>query len=105
MPSYTENAFTAALNAVKSAVAEVASPLPLACLHVMTTLTGSVLLALAVARGRLDADVAWAAANVDEDVQMQTWGADPLALARRAQRWSEMEAATRLFALTMMPAD
>ena len=44
-----------------------AAPFALAALHVMTTLTGSVLLALAVARGVLTPAEAWTAAHVDED--------------------------------------
>ncbi len=47
----------------------------LTALHVMTTLTGSALLALAHARGRLDAEAAWAAAHVDEDWQIGQAGA------------------------------
>ena len=69
----------------------------LAALHVMTTLSGSVLIALALARGALDFDAAWAAAHVDEDHQMRFWGADEEALARRAARKSEMRAAHEVF--------
>jgi chaperone required for assembly of F1-ATPase len=71
----------------------------LAALHVMTTLTGSALLALAHARGHLTAEAAWAAAHVDEDWQIGRWGEDAEAAARRRRRWSEMEAASRLLAL------
>ncbi len=45
-------------------------------LHVMTTLTGSALLALAHAKGRLSAEQAWAAAHIDEDWQIRQWGVD-----------------------------
>jgi len=65
----------------------------LASLHVMTTLTGSVLLALAVASGFMDKDAAWAAAHVDEDFQMRAWGEDAEAMARRARRYEDMRAA------------
>jgi chaperone required for assembly of F1-ATPase len=71
----------------------------LAALHVMTTLTGSALLALAHARGALTAEAAWAAAHVDEDFQISQWGEDTEAAARRARRWAEMQAASRLLAL------
>lgn len=71
----------------------------LAALHVMTTLTGSALLALAHAKGRLTADAAWAAAHVDEDWQIARWGEDAEAAARRQRRWAEMQAASRLLAL------
>jgi chaperone required for assembly of F1-ATPase len=73
------------------------APFALAALHVMTTLTGSALLALAVAYGELTPEEAWAAAHVDEDFQMKLWGADEEALRRRARRSTEMEAAARLF--------
>jgi chaperone required for assembly of F1-ATPase len=44
------------------------SPLELACLHTVTTLTGSAILALAFAHGRLDADeTVWKLAHLDED--------------------------------------
>ena len=59
----------------------------------VTTLTGSALLALALAQGRITADEAWAAAHVDEDWNMEQWGRDELALQRRAYRYAEMQAA------------
>lgn len=67
--------------------------------HVMTTLTGSALLALAHARGRLSVDQAWTAAHVDENWQISQWGWDAEAKARRDRRWAEMRAASRLLAL------
>ena len=71
----------------------------LAALHVTTTLMGSALLALAHARGRLTAEQAWAAAHVDEDWQIGTWGEDAEAAARRRRRWSEMQAASGMLRL------
>ena len=65
----------------------------LGAMHSATSLTGSALLSLALMRGRLTADEAWAAANVDEDWQMSQWGRDEMALQRRAFRWEEMRAA------------
>jgi chaperone required for assembly of F1-ATPase len=67
--------------------------------HVMTTLTGSALLALAHGRGCLPAEEAWAAAHIDEDWQIGQWGEDAEARARRDRRWAEMHAASRLLAL------
>ena len=89
------------LAAIERVVAQVSSPLALAALNVMTTITGSALLALAVAKGRLDAAQAWEAAHVDEDHQMRTWGEDAEALARRARRWREMDAAALVLALSV----
>jgi len=70
-----------------------------AALHVVTSLTGSALLALAHARGRLSAEQAWSAAHVDEGWQTSQWGEDAEAKARRDRRWAEMQAASRLLAL------
>jgi chaperone required for assembly of F1-ATPase len=71
----------------------------LAALHVVTTLTGSALLALALARGRLSAEAAWAAAHVDEEFQIAQWGEDAEAAARRQLRWAELQAASRMLQL------
>jgi chaperone required for assembly of F1-ATPase len=68
-------------------------PAALAALSVMTTLTGSTLIALAVARGFLSPEGAWQAAHIDEDFQAERWGADAEATARREARWREFEAA------------
>lgn len=65
----------------------------LGAVHVITTLTGSALLALAVLREKLSAEDAWRAAHVDEDFNFDTWGRDEDALARRAARFAEMQAA------------
>ena len=76
-----------ALEAVAAVISDY-DPLSLAGLHVMTTLTGSALIALAHAKGLLTAEEAWAAAHVDEDFQISQWGADSDASARRARRWA-----------------
>jgi chaperone required for assembly of F1-ATPase len=68
-------------------------PWRLGAMHAVTTLTGSALIALALARGALSVDAAWAAAHVDEDWNMKFWGRDALALERRAARFAEMQAA------------
>lgn len=73
--------------------------LQLTSLHVMTTLTGSALLALARARGKLTAEDIWTAAHVDEDWQVRQWGIDVEAQERRERRWQEMHAASRLLDL------
>jgi chaperone required for assembly of F1-ATPase len=75
-----------------------ADPWRLGAVHVLTTLTGSALLALAVLRGQLSADEAWTAAHVDEDWNMEQWGRDEIALARRAARRAEMDAAATVLA-------
>jgi chaperone required for assembly of F1-ATPase len=88
----------AAMAAIHRALAAYA-PFELAALHVMTTLMGSALLALAHTGGHLSAETAWKAAHVDEDWQISRWGEDAEATARRERRWREMEAASRLLEL------
>jgi chaperone required for assembly of F1-ATPase len=76
-----------------AAAAIPSDPWKLGALHSITTLTGSALLALALAQGRIGADEAWAAAHIDEDWNMEQWGRDELALERRAYRHAEFQAA------------
>lgn len=71
----------------------------LAALHVMTQLTGSALLALAVGVGQLTPEEAWAAAHVDEDWQIGQWGEDAEAVERRANRKRDFDAAARMLEL------
>ncbi|UCI17479.1 ATPase [Mesorhizobium sp. B2-1-8] len=79
-----------------SHMAQRTEPLRLAAIHVMTSLTGSALLALAVDFGELDGEQAWAAGHVDEDWQIAQWGQDAEAVARRAARKRDMMAAVKL---------
>jgi chaperone required for assembly of F1-ATPase len=81
----------AALAAVRAAIPD--DPWRLGAIHVITTLTGSALIALAMARGFLPADEAWRAAHVDEDWNIAQWGGDEAALSRRAFRFAEFSAA------------
>lgn len=71
----------------------------LAALHVMTALTGSALLALAVAFKQMTPEDAWKAAHVDEDWQISQWGEDAEAAERRKNRWRDFEAAATTLAL------
>ena len=68
-------------------------PWRLGAVHAVMTLTGSALIALALADGALSVEAAWAAAHVDEDWQMSQWGVDAMAMERRAARFEEMRAA------------
>lgn len=72
----------------------------LAALHVMTQLTGSALLALALGLGQLTPEEAWAAAHVDEDWQIGQWGEDADAAARCAYRKRDFDAAARMLKLS-----
>lgn len=85
-PEETLKRFSAALVPFRSAIA-------LSCLHTLTTLSGSAILALALAEKRLTLDEAWALAHLDEDWTNDHWGRDMEAEARRATRFIEFKAA------------
>ncbi|MPZ37590.1 MAG: ATPase [Rhizobiales bacterium] len=71
-------------------------PWRLGAVSAITTLTGSALIALAMAQGHLSTEDAWAAAHVDEDWNTHQWGRDEQAVERRAAREAEMQAAARV---------
>jgi chaperone required for assembly of F1-ATPase len=71
----------------------------LAALHVMTQLTGSALLPLAVVFGQLTPEAAWTAAHVDEDFEIAQWGEDAEAAARRAHRKGDFDEAAQMLKL------
>lgn len=77
-----------------------ADPWRLGAVSSITTLTGSGLLAVALAHRALGASEVWSAAHVDEDWQMSQWGHDELALQRRASREAEFRAAVSVLRLT-----
>ena len=83
----------AALLSRIAAALENADPLELAALSVVTTLTGSALLAMALREKHLERDDAWAAAHLDEDWNFERWGTDTEAMARRQARYVEYESA------------
>ena len=87
------------LSSVKTHLHSLANPLRLSAIHVVTTMTGSVLLALSLAEGAFGPTAIWNAAHVDEDVQMEIWGQDAEALERRKRREGEFRAAA-----TILPA-
>jgi chaperone required for assembly of F1-ATPase len=82
-----------ALAAVRAAVDTHAEPFALTALHGLTSLSGSALIALMIADGALAAEAGWRAAHVDEDFQIERWGADVEAERRRDTRWREFAAA------------
>ncbi|WP_375380530.1 ATP12 family chaperone protein [uncultured Sphingomonas sp.] len=71
----------------------------LAPLSPIVTLTGSLILALALVEGAIDPDTAWRASELDFDWQAELWGADPLAEGARLQRRAEFDAAVRFLGL------
>jgi len=71
-------------------------PWQVAALHVITALTGSALLALALFHGVIDQEQVWAAAHVEEDWNIEKWGVDEEVAARRAARLVDFKAAVSI---------
>jgi len=68
-------------------------------LQTLTTITGSLVLALAVAAGRLTAAEAFALSRLDETFQTEKWGTDEDARKRAAALAAELETAGKFIAL------
>ncbi len=72
---------------------------PLTGLHAATAACGSLVIALALAHGRLDAAAAWSLSQLDETYQIERWGEDAEGSGRRARLLADIEAASRFMAL------
>lgn len=88
----------AALQALRSAV-EAEDDFSLAALATAVRVSGSLVIGLALAGGRLDAETAFAAAELDETWELERWGEDAEAAKRRAGLLAELQACGRFFAL------
>lgn len=71
----------------------------LAGLSPLVTISGSLLIALALAEGAISLDQAWAAATLDERWQAEQWGEDSEAAGALANRRRDFAAAARFLAL------
>lgn len=71
----------------------------LAGLSPIVTITGSLVLGLAVIERAMDIEAVWSAANLDEDWQAEQWGEDALAAQTRAAHRAEFDAAARFLSL------
>lgn len=92
----------AALAALSRAVARL-DPFRLAALALAVGALGSLVLGLALAHGRLDAEGATQASLVDEHFQAEFWGEDSEAAARRKRIAEEVFLAARFLALFPTP--
>jgi len=74
-------------------------PFALAGLSPLVAISGSLLIALAVAEGEIGVDQAWAAASLDEQWQARQWGEDREAAAALVNRRADFAAAARFLSL------
>jgi chaperone required for assembly of F1-ATPase len=87
-----------AVNRLREVVAA-HSDLGLSALYNLTHIAGSLVLALAVAEGRLSPQDAFAAAQLDELYQIERWGEDPIAAQRHQGIRRDIDATARFLAL------
>lgn len=87
-----------ALDVLEKAVSRM-DDFTMAALHMAATITGSLVLALALIERRLDAEKAFAAATLDETFQSEKWGLDAEAQTRLNRLSAELSAAERFIAL------
>ena len=71
----------------------------LAAAQLIVTISGSLVVTLALLEGEIDAETAWAAGQLDELYQAETWGADEEAAAILKRRKTQFEDAVRFLAL------
>jgi chaperone required for assembly of F1-ATPase len=74
-------------------------PWELSALHDLVTITGSLVMGLAVSQGYLAAETAWSLGRIDEDWQIEHWGADADAAAVADRRRVDLTNAARLLEL------
>ncbi len=88
----------AALDALRAAV-EALDDIELTVLASVTGASGSLIVALALAAGRIDADEAHAVSQLDEAYQVEKWGEDADAQARGRRLHADIRAAAAFLAL------
>lgn len=86
------------LQALRIAI-ESLGDLELTALQAITAASGSLVIALALLQGRIDADQAWAASQLDETFQIEKWGEDAEAAKRRQTLLRDMRDAARFLDL------
>ena len=83
------------------AVVDAFDPFRLAAFHDMVAITGSLILALAVTRGRLSAAEAFDLSRIDESWQAEFWGVDEDAAALEVGKRQALLEAERFYALCL----
>jgi len=74
-------------------------PWELTALHDLVSISGSLVIGLAVSHGRLDVATAWPLSRIDEDWQIEEWGEDAEATALAERRRADFANAARLLEL------
>ncbi len=85
-----------ALDALRAQV-ECLDPFRLSAFHDLVSLSGSLVVALAVTRGHLTPQDAWTVSRIDEDFQIEAWGADEEAAAKAALKQAAFVQAAQFY--------
>ena len=88
----------AAIAALAAAVHNL-DPYRLAAMSPLVTISGSLVIALAILENALGADQSWSAVTLDECWQEERWGADADAVATRALKLAEWASAIKFLSL------
>ena len=86
------------LRAFAAAVAALANFM-LTALHLTTAACGSLVLGLALLEGRIDAEEAFTASQLDESFQIEAWGEDSEQTERRRALTADISTAARFISL------
>jgi chaperone required for assembly of F1-ATPase len=84
---------------------EVLDDFTLTAMQPLVTISGSLVVALALLEEAIDEDTAWEAGQLDELYQAEKWGEDDLAAKSRASRREAFAAARRFLTLLERPRD
>lgn len=74
-------------------------PFRLTAVHDLVAISGSLVIGLAVLRGRIDADAAWQCSRIDEDWQAELWGSDDEAMAIASGKKADFKSAQNILRL------
>ena len=85
--------------AALSALVRAQTPFQLAAFHDLVAISGSLILALAVQRGRISAEEGWRLSRLDEDWQISLWGEDEEAAEVTARKHAAFLQADRFYGL------
>ena len=77
------------------------TPFELAGFHDLVSISGSLVLGLAVTQGRLSSGQAWTLSRLDEDWQIQQWGHDEEAAATARNKESDFVSAAKFYELSV----
>jgi chaperone required for assembly of F1-ATPase len=88
--------------AILTAAVRSHGPWELTALHDLVSISGSLIIGLAVSHGHLDATTAWPLSRIDEDWQIELWGDDTEAGAVAERRRVDFLNAARLLDLVRM---